>query len=425
MQNYKVLIKASVFLIFILLLISNFFSTAQTIVDESIETTQNNNSEFLGMEDGYEIILDESFADSTFPTDWTLNTTNPSATWHIEYDDYLSHSPPYCVVCYNNIHSQDEWLITPRLDFKNYTIIKLSFFWMTDYWIATYNDKCDLNVSISTDGGITWGESLWIEDKYVNNEYDCWNWNDTDLGDHIDLTTYNNSDNVKIRFQYFSEEGINGCQMWLDDVLIYGFNPDDPDKLNCTANGPYEGQQGDSIFFNGAATGGQWPYLFRWDFGDNSTYNYQQNPTHRYKEIGIFHVTLRVTDVSIPRKFDINYTTANITERDPGPSRLNIQNITGGFGIKAEIKNNGGDNLTDIEWEIYVRGGPLGVNIFDKLKNDTIDNLGPGEKKVIQLKYYFGFGIMRLRITAVSQDITATPREKLIWKYGILTIVLS
>jgi len=424
MKNYKILKEAGIFSIILLLLISNLFATAQTTVNESLETPVDNDPSALDTL-GYEIILDESFQTSTFPTGWIHNTTNPSATWHVEYDEYLSHSPSYCAVCYNNIHSQDEWLITPSLDFKNYTIIRLSFFWMTDYWIASYDDKCDLNVSISTDGGNTWEESVWCEDKYANNEYDCWNWNDADLGNHIELSTYNNESNVKIRFQYFSEEGINGCQMWLDDILIYGRNPNETNPLNCSANGPYEGQQGDSIFFNGAANGGQWPYLFRWDFGDNSTYNYQQNPTHRYKEIGIFNVTLRVTDISIPRKFNINYTTVNVSERDPGPSRLNIQNITGGFGIKAEIKNNGGDNITDIEWEIYVRGGPLGINIFDKLKNDTIDNIGPGESKVIQLKYYLGFGIMRIKITAVAQDITAIPREKLVWKYGLLTIMLS
>lgn len=424
MQNYKILKKASIFSVFILLLIPNFFSTAQTTVDESIDTTQNNNLGTFGIENGGEVILDESFNTSTFPPDWTRHTTNPSATWHIEYDEYLSHSPDYCAVCYNNIHLQDEWLITPRLDFKNYSEVKLSFFWMTDYWIATYADKCDLNVSISDNGGITWNESLWCEDKYVN-PYDCWNWNDTDLGKHIDITKYNYSDNVKIRFQYFSEEGINGCQMWLDDILVYGYNPEDPDKLNCTAGGPYVGEQYISVSFEGSATGGNWPYLFRWDFGDNSSYDYRQNPNHRFDEYGIFNVTLRVTDLSIPRKFDIDYTTANISKRPDEPSRLNIQNITGGLGIKAEIKNKGGDNLTDIEWEIYVRGGPLGFNIFDKLKNGTIDNLAPGEIKVIQLKYYFGFGIMHLKITAVSHDIKATTREKLIWKYGLLTKVFK
>jgi hypothetical protein len=129
--------------------------------------------------------------------------------------------------------------------------------------------------------------------------------------------------------------------------------------------------------------------------------------------------------MSIPRKFDINYTNVTISKPDPGPSRLNIQNISGGLGLQAKIVNNGADNITDIEWEIYVRGGPLGINIFDKLKNGTIDNLVPGELKVIRLRYYLGFGIMHVKITAIAQDIVATPREKLAWKYGPFAVILS
>jgi len=429
-KRKNILKEAGILLIVSVLLFSNLFASAHTSINGSTKTTQDNELSSLddrqdtGMLDGYEVILSESFKDSTFPSDWTINTTNSAATWQIEPGENLSHSPPYNAICYNNINLQDEWLVTPSLNLKNYTIVRLSFFWMTDWWIASSDDECDLNVSISTDGGNTWGESLWCEDKYANNPYDDWDWNDTDLGDHIDLSEYANESNVKIRFQYYSEENIDGCQIWLDDVEIYGRNPNETDPLICNANGPYEGKAGDTIFFNGDAEQGQWPYIFRWDFGDNSTYNYQQNPTHRYMKIGTYNVTLRVTDISLPRKFDINYTTVNVTKPDPGPSRLNIQNISGGLGVKARIKNNGADNLTNIEWEIYVRGGPLGINIFDKLKNGTIDNLGPGELKDIRLVYYIGFGIMHVRITAVSGDIAATPREKLIWKWGPIMIPL-
>jgi hypothetical protein len=32
---------------------------------------------------------------------------------------------------------------------------------------------------------------------------------------------------------------------------------------------------------------------------------------------------------------------------------------------------------------------------------------------------------MHLKITAMAQDIVATPREKLVWKYSLLTIMLK
>jgi hypothetical protein len=300
MEDKKNILKeASVLLIILVILSSNLFASAQIVAYNSLATK---NAKIINTDilEDWEIIIDEGFKDSTIPPDWTKTVYNPSGTWHIEYDEYLSHSTPYCAVCYNNINLQDEWLITPMLNFSKYTIIRLSFWWMTDWWIATYDDECDLNVSISIDGGNTWVESLWCEDKYKDLPFEKWDWHDTDMGNFIDLSDYAGENNVKIGFQYYSDQNIDGCQIWLDDISVIG-NYTGPNPVICDADGPYEGKAGDTVFFNCNASGGQKPYIYRWDFGDNTSYNYQQKPTHRYKKIGNFNVTLRVTDISIPR----------------------------------------------------------------------------------------------------------------------------
>lgn len=54
---------------------------------------------------------------------------------------------------------------------------------------------------------------------------------------------------------------------------------------------------GDSIEFHGWVYGGDPPYIFNWDFGDN-TYSTLQHPYHIFKDPGFYNVTLKVEDSS-------------------------------------------------------------------------------------------------------------------------------
>ncbi len=408
MHNLKILKEASVLLIIFTLLFSNFIVMAHKTGYESINRFMLN---------GYEIILDENFQNNTIPEDWTQNITYPSATWEIDDDENLCHSTPYFPVCCNNINLQDEWLTTPSLNFSQYTQIYFSFFWMMDWWIAAYADLCDLNIYISTNG-TTW-DLIWCEDQYAHpsKEFESWIWYEANMGNHIDLSEYAGENDVFIGFQYYSNDSSNGCQIYLDDVLVYGNDPS-PNPLTCNSNGPYSGKAAETIYFYGDASGGQQPYLYRWDFGDGTSYNYQKNPTHKFYKIGIFNVTLRVTDSRLPdRRFDINYTFVQIGKPNPGPPKLKIVNITGGLGLKATILNEGEANATQIGWEIHSRGGLF--NVFDKKENGTIDDLPPGETQDIRLRYYVGFGRMHIKITAEAIDVEATPRERDGLKVGL------
>lgn len=67
------------------------------------------------------------------------------------------------------------------------------------------------------------------------------------------------------------------------------------DDLVAYANGPYEGEVGEDIQFNGSASGGMPPYSYVWDFGDGNMSD-EQNPVHMYNEAGVYNVTLFVSD---------------------------------------------------------------------------------------------------------------------------------
>ena len=72
-----------------------------------------------------------------------------------------------------------------------------------------------------------------------------------------------------------------------NDFIIIGFNVD--------ANGPYQGEVGETIQFLGSAENGNPPYEYDWDFGDGN-FSDEQNPTHVYYKDGNYTVVLKVTD---------------------------------------------------------------------------------------------------------------------------------
>ena len=429
MKRKNILIKAVVSLTILLLFLSNILTVAKTEFTEKSVNNQSNESLFLedkydiGTNSGFMTIFDNAF-NNTFSPDWNQNITNPSATWKIEDDKSLCHSKPYYAVCYNSSNSQDELIMTQNLDFSGYSIIKCSFFFMLDWWRASYKDYCDLNLCVSTNGGSDW-DVVWSDDMYAHQskEFKSWIWYDSDIGKHIDLSKYAGEKNVIIGFQYYSDAGSNGCHAYVDDLLIYVNDPS-PNPVKCDANGPYEGKVTETIYFYGHATGGQSPYIYRWDFGDGSQYNYAKNPTHKFYDNITYNVSLRVIDTRFPdRRFDINYTNVIIKESSEGPPNLKIQNISGGFLIKATIKNDGRSNVSDIKWHIHARG--LLVKTFDRKDNGTINVLIPGDSEEIKLKYYLGFGFMQIKITAVASGVEATPREILAIKIGPIFIIIG
>jgi PKD repeat protein len=63
------------------------------------------------------------------------------------------------------------------------------------------------------------------------------------------------------------------------------------------AGGPYAGQEGSPIQFDGGGSSGSGVLTYAWSFGDGST-GTGQNPTHTYADDGLYTVVLTVTDAA-------------------------------------------------------------------------------------------------------------------------------
>jgi outer membrane protein assembly factor BamB len=61
------------------------------------------------------------------------------------------------------------------------------------------------------------------------------------------------------------------------------------------ANGPYHSSVNVPVHFTGSVYGGQPGYAWYWEFGDSTT-STEQNPTHTYVSLGVYTVTLTITD---------------------------------------------------------------------------------------------------------------------------------
>jgi len=163
-------------------------------------------------------ILTQDFEDETMPPPgWIQDIYNVNYTWEI--DDSSPYEGNFHTSCFYDpyLNYQDEWLITPSLDFSGYTTgIFLSFWWMMSYYWGVYPyDNYDLNIKISTNGGTTWTQ-IWNEDTI--GIFEDWIWYEAFFGEPIDLSAYAGETHVMIGFQY---EGTGGAQLCLDYIKIF------------------------------------------------------------------------------------------------------------------------------------------------------------------------------------------------------------
>jgi hypothetical protein len=190
---------------------------------------------------------------------------------------------------------------------------------------------------------------------------------------------------------------------WMD-LTDYGGSGGDRDifykykapPLRVDAHGPYYGKSGEPVSFTGSATGGVLPYSWLWDFDDDSN-STQQNPTHAYSAPGIYNITLTVTDAISTTVFA--QTVATITESQLEPE-LKIDTITGGFGVKAVIKNIGAGGATNVAWSIKLTGGAF----IGKLTENSIASIASGSESSIKSKLIFGIGRTTILMTATCDE---------------------
>lgn len=161
---------------------------------------------FLG---NSQTILSEDFQSGSIPSTWTVQSTN-SQTWHVE--DPLEGTDYRATVNYDpSLGNQNEWLITPSLDFTTASgyVLKAKV-GLSYYWSVNPNNNYDAFIKISTDGGSTWTQ-LWSETDL--GVFTNWVMNPVS----INLASYVGNSNVKIAFQYV---GADGAALYVDNVVV-------------------------------------------------------------------------------------------------------------------------------------------------------------------------------------------------------------
>jgi hypothetical protein len=390
----------------------------------------------------YVEILYENFTDGHMPPisdsgqPWELEQTNPSETWHIDNSipQYPVLKPSATVHRAATTALQDEWLITPSLNFSKYTEILLTFYWYTCYYVTVYNNHryLELNISVSTDGGVSW-TNIWSFNDNISRFFHDWTWYNyffSTNNNPIDLSKYAGENDVKIAFQYYSNhlEQADEQMISIDDITVLG---NGTQNFKCNAGGPYQWwwpMQYDyipaGVRFHGNVTYETLSLQWLWDFGDGNTSTVPNYPIHFYAEIGIFNITLTVTDNSTsPPLIAIDSTTVNLFLIKPPEIGITAQPIS--LGIKAVINNGGDYNASFVNWTMKISWGPL--QIFGKtVGNGTCDNIVAGSSETIRSKLYFiGFGRIHLIISAYPENLPGIIKHYNGLKIGPLVLVLK
>ncbi|MBP1662480.1 MAG: C-terminal target protein, partial [Thermoplasmatales archaeon] len=312
------------------------------------------------------ILLEENFTDGNIPPegdsgDWSLQQTNPTETWYI--DSTVPYTDPYCGTIHRDasVTVQDEWLITPNLDFNNvYSKISLSFHWYTCYYTTVYKRYAEFNISISTDGGVNWTNIWSFDDMDMGvppNPFTDWKWYESNYLDQepIDLSAYIGESDVRIAFQYYSNTTSSADQQEfsIDEINVIASGPGT--NFTCDAGGPYSWWWmmqyeyfPNGVRFHGNVTNGTIFTQYLWDFGDGNTsisIPLNSDPVHFYNEIGTYIVTLTAKDTSFtPPRINISRTTVTLFLLKP--PEINITAPMFSIGIKATINNIGDYNCS-------------------------------------------------------------------------------
>jgi hypothetical protein len=370
------------------------------------------------------MILEQYFTDGNMPPldsnlgQWGYKITADNATWYI--DDSDPYSDPYCATVHRGDFKdlQNEWLITPNLDFSPYDVITLRFRWYTSHLTAIWKDVIDLNVCITLDDGKTW-TVIWNEDTLK--PFTSWTWQDSN---DIDLSAYAKKPNVKIGFQYYSNDmtDAEAQEFSIDDITVSGSTK----QFMCDAGGPYEIAWSWNILngveFHGNAMGGKLPYSnWTWDFGDGHTSKTHYCPKWTYKDVGTYNVTLVVTDSATPKNIAFDYTTVKVVETPPSCIEITIKPS---MGILADVKNTGILNISYLNWTMFIEYGPSKV-LTKEVGNGIINFLEAKQTTSIQNRdYLLWFGFMRATIEIKPSNTCGTELQQMVLIIGPVVVPL-
>ena len=257
-------------------------------------------------------------------------------------------------------------LVSPSVDLSGIKSAQLTF--QHYYYTESYYDGGI--VEISPDGGSSWtqinpvggypedalhpGNPLGPVPAYSG--YSGAGWHQA----VFDISSYDGSSDVKIRFRFGTDFSVNHYPGWyIDDVTILGDLAEPNTPPVADAYGPYTGTEDIAVTFDGSGSydpDGD-PLTYSWNFGDGST-GTGRNPSHVYTAGGTYNIILIVNDGKVD---SLPYTTtADIVEvndppvADAGPAQTANDADGNGYETVTLIGSNSYDpdgSITAYEWK--------------------------------------------------------------------------
>jgi hypothetical protein len=161
-------------------------------------------------------VLYEGFESGVFPPlGWRLQASGNRMTWDTaSFDPYEGHYYVHCLYDDSLTSVQDEYLITPVLDFSTFTSAVLRFYFQfSKYWGIYPHNNYDLYVLVSRDSGQTFTDTIWNETMVDTSTWDSYEW----VKAEVSLNNYVGQHKVALAFVY---HGFDGAEAALDQIQI-------------------------------------------------------------------------------------------------------------------------------------------------------------------------------------------------------------
>ena len=194
------------------------------------------------------------------------------------------------------------------------------------------------------------------------------------------------------------------------DLSMGSVTSSDPPVRPSIPNGPTEGIINVEYTFSSATTdpnGDQIYYMFSWGDGTQSDWlgPYTSGNTvsaqHSWPDTGAYEVRAKAKDVNQAESQFSDSLSITIAVKP----LIEIESIGGGIGIKATVKNNVTQTLTNILWTVSVSGGLI---LKTTAMNGTIQSLAAGDQTTIKTGLILGIGRITFLVTIGDEMKTAT-----------------
>ena len=182
-----------------------------------------------------------------------------------------------------------------------------------------------------------------------------------------------------------------------------------PPETPSMPSGPTYGNIGVSYTFTTSTTdpdAGDQLY-YQWDWGDDVSewfgpYNSGQTveATQSWSNAGEYQIKVKAKDNSGLESEWSDPLTIHIAQ---GPC-IEIETISGGLRVTAQISNTGGVNATHVDWTISL----LGLVFFGQETSGTIFSIDSGDRVEVSTGFVFGLGPVNIRVTAADAEKRAT-----------------